>query len=262
MAAIAIGLTTVSPARADIDPACQTLRVSGNPEFIPWSWNDDGRLQGASIRLAQLVAEEVGIQIEVRYTGPLKRNIALLRDNKLDLLVSLPKTTSRGAYIRFTDFYAVDEVVLIKSRDSKLNYVKWDDLSGRHIATTQGNSWGEFLDLFVNNNATVYRTPNLASVLRMVEIGRAEFGLHRYYSVLAALDNPTNRNRVRMVHNHVNILLLHMGFNDASPCAALIEPFNKVLRTLRRSGTISKIVQEEFVRARRWQSELRDATTD
>ena len=215
-------------------------------------------MHGASLRLAEMVAEELGIELKVRYTGPLKRNIALLREGKLDLLVSLPKTTSRGAYIRFTDFYAVDEVVLIKAKNSKLNYVRWDDLSGRSIATTQGNSWGEFLDLYVNNNATVYRAPNLASVMRMVEIGRAEFGLHRYYSILAALDIKPNRKKVAMLHNHVNIMLLHMGFNDASPCANLVRPFNEVLRKLRRNGTVSKIVQEEFERARNWLAEGAD----
>ena len=181
--------------RAEVPPECRLLKISGNPEFIPWTWEVDGRLEGASVRIARLVAEMNDLRMEPVFAGPLKRNIALLLEGRLDMLVSLPKTTIRAAHIRYTDFYAVDEVVLVKKSDRRLRYAGWDDLRGRKIATTQGNSWGEFLDLHLNNNTTVFRTTSLDGLLKMVEIERADFGLHRYYSMLTLLDHPRYRDR-------------------------------------------------------------------
>ncbi|RED51319.1 hypothetical protein [Aestuariispira insulae] len=54
-----------------------------------------------------------------------------------------------------------------------------------------------------------------------------------------------------MLHNHVNIMLLHMGFAAENPCAALVDGFNETLGALRRNGTVSRIVQEEYEEARR-----------
>ena len=53
-----------------------------------------------------------------------------------------------------------------------------------------------------------------------------------------------------MLHNHVNVMTLHFGFNDSGPCAGLTRLFSESLAVLRRSGTVSRIVQEEFLRVR------------
>ncbi|RED51320.1 substrate-binding periplasmic protein [Aestuariispira insulae] len=192
MLAALLGMQVPDVTHADPMAGCKTLRISGNPEFAPWSWQDGGELRGASIRIAEQVAEANGVKLNVRFTGPLKRNIALLRGGELDLLVALPKTSKRETFIRFTEFYAVDEVVLVKRWDAALSYVNWDDMRNLTIATTRGNSWGEFLDAFLEKEATVYQVPGLDNVMRMVLVGRADFGLHRYYSVLPLMESrPT-----------------------------------------------------------------------
>lgn len=246
-----LGLGFPGLADADQLAGCKTLRISGNPEFAPWSWQDGGELRGASIRIAEQVAAANGVTLDVRFTGPLKRNIALLRGGALDLLVALPKTLEREKFVRFTEYYAVDEVVLVKRRDASLSYVDWDDMRNLTIATTRANSWGEFLDAFLEKETTVYRVPGLDNVMRMVLVGRADFGLHRYYSLLPLMDIPDYRQRFSMLHNHVNIMPLYMGFGVGSPCATLVDGFNETLGALRRNGTVSRIVQEEYQEARR-----------
>lgn len=229
---------------------CEQLVFSADPNLKPWAWETEGRLQGAAIRIMRLAGELVGISAVAEFSGPAKRVMARLRSGEIDAAAALLKSEKVAGVAILSDFFAVDEIVLFKRRGSDLRYVKWDDLDGLRVATTAGDARGEALDGFLEQTTRMTRVTDLENVFRLVKYGRVDVGVHRYYPVLLGLSGSAYGEELVMLHNHVAIALLHIGFSHKSPCKALQPRFNESLRQLRRDGTISRIVQEELERVR------------
>lgn len=227
-------------------PKCDRITFSGYADYAPWSWVQEGRLRGVSVRIARRIAYRLGREAVFQVEGPAKRVRLALTLGKVDALTAVTKSNGNLEAGVLSGFYGVDEIAIVHDVDGDFRYRNWDDLNGLRIATTLGSSWGEALDNYLRAHSEVFFTSELDNVMRMISAGRVDAGIHRYYSILFKFHGRRQLDGVRMAYNRADALMLYYNFGKASPCRALLPQFNVVLRDLRRRGVVSDEVQKEL----------------
>jgi len=192
MAALFIGAAAL-PAKADklqdiLDAG--TVRVGVLLDVPPWGFTDDaGQPTGLDVEVANLIASELGVELElVQLTGT-NRIPSLLAD-QVDLLISaIGATSERAQQVMFSQPYAAVQLgVYGPSSIEPTEDVA--GLDGRQIAVARGTT----LDLWLTDNApgaSISRFEDVPSTLAAYLTGQAEmFAENSAIVVNAKKDHP------------------------------------------------------------------------
>lgn len=86
------------PAFAVAAGKCERLVATGNPEYPPYLWRDPQnpqKLIGANADLLQHLAKELGVVVDIIYTGPWSRAQDEVRTGRVDLIAGAFLTLPR-----------------------------------------------------------------------------------------------------------------------------------------------------------------------
>jgi len=211
MAALLIGAAAL-PAKADklqdiLDAG--KVRVGVLLDVPPWGFTDDaGQPTGLDVEVANLIASELGVELElVQLTGT-NRIPSLLAD-QVDLLISaMGATSERAQQIMFSQPYAAVQLgVYGPSSIEATEDVA--DLEGRQIAVARGTT----LDLWLTENApgvNISRFEDVPSTLAAYLTGQAEmFAENSAIVVNAKKDHPDAdielKFRIRQSPAHIGV---------------------------------------------------------
>jgi two-component system, NarL family, sensor histidine kinase EvgS len=155
----------VAPASAVVaTPAKRNLRVGLLDNFQPFQlWAPDASgPSGADVELLNALRNGTGLSWTlVRYTDTRKLE-ADLADGKLDVLMSMARTTQRQNRFAFTVPYAVVEQGLLARVDTVSSAVS-SDLAGRTVAVVKGSAIAELTSgNFPNAKLLIFDSPEQA----------------------------------------------------------------------------------------------------
>ncbi len=143
MVVLALALAMVLTAAAG---ACQTLKVGMECNYAPYNWTQSepsedavaiaagGYADGYDVRIAKIIAEELGMDLEIVKTEWDGLAPALL-SGKIDCIIAgMSPTQERKVTIDFTDPYYVTELCVVVRKDSAYAGAKTlADFSGAKI---------------------------------------------------------------------------------------------------------------------------------
>ncbi|WEX10895.1 transporter substrate-binding domain-containing protein [Chelativorans sp. AA-79] len=191
--AAGVAIAATIPAKADqlqdILSAGQ-IRVGVLLDVAPWGFNDEnGEPAGLDIEVAQLLASDLGVDLElVQVTGP-NRIPSLLADKVDVLIAALGATPERAQQVAFSQPYAAVELGVYGPADMEKAETP-DQLAGQSIAVAKGTT----LDLWLTENApdaNLIRFEDVPSVLSAYMAGQAtSFAENSAIVAEAAQDNP------------------------------------------------------------------------
>lgn len=188
----ALLLLILLPAMASAAGKCERLVATGNPEYPPYLWRDPQspeHLIGANADLLTHIGEQLGVKIEVIYTGPWSRAQDEVRTGRVDLLagafLTLPRLESMD-YVH-PAFFLTPSVVWVR-KDKGFPYAGWDDLRGRTGGTLVNNSFGQQFDSFAKANLSLENVPSLTQAFRKLLLGRTDYVLYERYPGVAVAE--------------------------------------------------------------------------
>lgn len=116
-----------------------TLRVADCLSFAPFGFkNADGNPEGYDIDIANAMAKELGVKLEVTDTTSANR-IPNLQTGKVDVVIcNFTRTGERAKQIEFTDPYVVASEALLVKKDSRIQTL--NDLAGKTLAAVKGST--------------------------------------------------------------------------------------------------------------------------
>lgn len=166
------------------------VRVGVLLDVPPWGFTDEsGKASGLDVEVASLIAQELGVELElVQATGT--NRIPSLLAGQVDLLISaMGATSERAQQIMFSQPYAAVQLgVYGPSSVAKTENVA--DLDGKQIAVAKGTT----LDLWLTENASganISRFEDVPSTLAAYLTGQAEmFAENSAIVVNARKDHP------------------------------------------------------------------------
>jgi len=168
---------------------CERLVATGNPEYPPYLWRDPQSPQhliGANADLLTLIGEQLGVKIEILYTGPWSRAQDEVRTGRVDLLAGAALTLPRLEYMDYVHpaFFSSPSVVWVR-KDQGFPYSGWEDLRGRTGGTLVHNSFGQQFDAFAKANLNLEEAPSLLQAFQKLLLGRSDYVLHERYPGMA-----------------------------------------------------------------------------
>jgi len=150
------------------------LRVHNEKDWPPFNYFEYGSPRGLSIDYMNLVAEQLGVEIEY-ITGPgWNEFLEMVKRKELDVMLNIVKTEDRMKYLLYTDPYIKNPNVIVSSENSP--YETIEALFGKTVAFPKGFFYEEIL---IKSFPQIKRLPvadTLAS-LKAVTFGRADAAL-------------------------------------------------------------------------------------
>ncbi|MGM9491018.1 substrate-binding periplasmic protein [Ideonella sp. YS5] len=178
--AIAVSLALgLAGARAAAQ-GCAQLVASGNPEYPPYLWRDpdnEGRLIGANAELMQWLSKEIGVPIDVQYSGPWGRVQEETRLGHLDLIAGAFFTLPRTEYMDYFHpaFHETRSVIWTRGNNNALKFRRWSDLVGLQGVTVINNSFGEEFDRYAKDKLHINQVASLEQAIQIVQNSRADY---------------------------------------------------------------------------------------
>lgn len=164
---------------------CERLVATGNPEYPPYLWRDPQNPQqliGANADLLKHLAKELGVAVDILYTGPWSRAQEEARTGRVDLLAGAFLTLPRLEVMDYVHpaFYFTPSVVWVH-RGAEFPYAGWEDLRGRKGDSLVNNSFGQQFDTFAKDNLTLEGVSSLTQAFQKLLLGRTDYVLYERY---------------------------------------------------------------------------------
>jgi polar amino acid transport system substrate-binding protein len=181
------------PGFASAAGKCERLVATGNPEYPPYLWRDPKnpqKLIGANTDLLQHLAKELGVVVDVIYTGPWSRAQDEVRTGRVDLIAGAFLTLPRLETMDYVHpaFYFTPSVVWVH-RGAEFPYAGWDDLRSRTGGTLVNNSFGQQFDAYAKSQLTLEGVSSLTQAFQKLLLGRTDYVLYERYPGQALADS-------------------------------------------------------------------------
>ncbi|MDD3445458.1 MAG: diguanylate cyclase [Zavarzinia sp.] len=117
-----------------------SIRFCADPDWMPFEWVDGaGRHRGIGADILALVAQRVGLTLELRQTADWGESLAAARSGQCGLLSFLNRTPEREQWLRFTE-PVFDDPNVIVTREEHALVSDPHDLAGETMVLPEGTS--------------------------------------------------------------------------------------------------------------------------
>lgn len=201
---------------------CERLVATGNPEYPPYLWRDPKNPQqliGANADLLKHLAKELGVVVDIIYTGPWSRAQDEVRTGRVDLIagafLTLPRLETMD-YIH-PPFYSTPSVVWVH-RGAEFPYAGWEDLRSRTGDTLVNNSFGQQFDAYAKSNLTLEGVSSLTQAFQKLLLGRTDYVLYERYPGQALADSLGMQDDLLVLDPPISSEGLHLTLSHNSAC--------------------------------------------
>lgn len=234
-------LALVAPAHADVLANVQksgVVRVAIPQDFPPFgSLGPDLKLQGYDIDMANLVAKELGVKLELIPVTSTNR-IPYLTTGKADIVISsLGKNAERAKVIDFTQAYVPFPKSVYGPKDVAIK--KPADLQGKTIGVTRGSTEDLALTAMAPASATIKRYEDNNATAQSYLTGQVQ---------LVTLGNIV----ANAVNERTKLRRLDLKFAvEQTPCyvgvakgeEALLQKVNAIIAKAKSDGRLNEMSQ-------------------
>lgn len=127
-----------------------TIKIGMVKEYYPFSFKQNGKINGFSYEYFKLLASKVNLKYEIDINN-WSTTLENFKNKKIDVIDAISYTKEREAFTTFTEPYFSIPNVIFAQKDSIKNYKGLESLKGKKIGITKGIYYYENiknLDLF------------------------------------------------------------------------------------------------------------------
>ena len=224
---------------------CPRVVMVGHPDYPPFSWAVGKRLIGMGPSLMEALAADAGVELELRYTESWSAALQTVMRGNADGIYGLYRNAERSQWLTFlVTPIAEDEVAVIVARGKAFPYKDRNSLIGKRGVTSNGESYEDSLDTFINARLNVTRVRGQAAVLRTLIDGKADYAIVPLATGLAEARTLALHDRIEVLSKNFLVTKMFIAFSRQSPCRDLADRFNRKLKELVSNGTVNRMTVE------------------
>lgn len=238
---------------------CERLVATGSPDAPPYSWRDpqDPRhLIGANVDLLKQVAAELGLKVEVLYSGKRSEAQDQVRSGRMDLLVDAPLAVGELGSVDYIHPPVLQNDYVVWTRhDSALVYENLGDLHKHQGAISEKARLTPEFARFSETGLKLTPVPNLTQAMQKLLLGQVDYVLAGRYAGMAMAQSLGMANDLVVRGQPLDHpgLFLALSHNSACNDGWLRGQLAKKLTELPASGVVQAVVQRSV---ERWQAQL------
>ena len=249
---------TFSPAFTSAQTHCKRLIAYGNPEYPPYLWNskkDSSEMKGANAAFLQLLAQEIGMPIIVKYGGTWARVQEEARYGRVDFVAGAFITQERQKYLHyFNPPIFQTRTVIWAHRERKFPYKEWSDLKAQNGITVLNNSFGEEFDKYAKKNLRIQTVASLEQAFNMLKNNRAQYLIYEEWPAKAYALRYKHEEDLVPLNPEISNEALYLAFSKKSPCnnAELKAKIEQAIVKISKKETLEKLLLES---SKAWERE-------
>lgn len=227
-------------ALADITAAGK-IRISIDPAAPPYSIMDqDGKYAGSEVEIAEKLAKDLNVQLEVIPTSPANR-IPYLLSGKTDIVIStLSITDERKKVIDFTKPYSAIQVVVGASKSDSV--AKLEDLVGKQVAVTRGSTNDTEITKAALPGTNIVRFEDDSTSITAILSGQASY----YVTAPALLTTVNKKNPSAELEPKIVLKTNVTGIGVKKGETALLDKLNAWIDASLKDGSLNGFYKENF----------------
>lgn len=231
--------TAAAVVASSLSVHAQTLVVATDTAFVPFEFMQDGEYVGFDIDMWAAIAEELGLEYDLRpmdFAGI----IPGLQTGQVDVaLAGITIREDRAEVIDFSDGYYDSGFMLMVPADSDIE--SFDDLDGKLLAVRTGTSASDYAEEHFTGTE-LRKFPNIDNAYLELRTGRVDAAMHDTPNVLYYV-HTAGEGQVKAVGEQLMAHEYGIGFPKGSE---LVAPVNEALANMRADGRYDAIYEKWF----------------
>ncbi|MCR1809933.1 transporter substrate-binding domain-containing protein [Sulfurospirillum sp. hDNRA2] len=114
------------------------VRVHNEMDWAPFNFYEDGRAQGLSIDVMNLIAQKVGLKVAYITGYSWNEFLTMMQENRLDVMLNIVKNDDRENYLLFTTPYQSVAHCVVVRNDAPWKIETIHDILDKNIAIEEG----------------------------------------------------------------------------------------------------------------------------
>lgn len=223
-------------------PTHRRLVVGGDHNYPPFEFLDsNGRPTGFSVELTRAIAQEMGLDLEIRL-GPWHAIMEGLAQGEIDVVQGMYYSVERDQQFDFSQPYIVNHHVSVVRQDAGPPPTTVKDLAGRVLVAQRGDFILNFLTQHgLRDHLLLVETQE--DVLQAVAAGRAEVGL---VVRLGALYLMEKKGYTNLVIGRTPLVAAEYCYAVRQGEKAVLAQFSEGLNVLADSGEFHRLREKWF----------------
>jgi len=217
------------------------IRISIDPAAPPYSIMDqDGKYAGSEVEVAETLAKDLNLQLEVVPTSPANR-IPYLLSGKTDIVIStLSITDERKKVIDFSKPYSAIQIVVGAPKSDSLS--KLEDLVGKQVAVTRGSTNDTEITKAALPGTNIVRFEDDSTSITAILSGQAS-----YYATAPALLTTVNKKNPSVELEPKIVLKTNVtGIGIKKGETALRDKLNAWIDASLKDGSLNGLYKKSF----------------
>lgn len=231
--------TAAAVVASSLSVQAQTLVVATDTAFVPFEFMQDGEYVGFDIDMWAAIAEELGLEYDLRpmdFAGI----IPGLQTGQVDVaLAGITIREDRAEVIDFSDGYYDSGFMLMVPTDSDIE--DFDDLDGKLLAVRTGTSASDYAEEHFTGTE-LRKFPNIDNAYLELRTGRVDAAMHDTPNVLYYV-HTAGEGQVEAVGEQLMAHEYGIAFPKGSD---LVAPVNEALGNMRADGRYDAIYEKWF----------------
>ncbi|MDI5929714.1 transporter substrate-binding domain-containing protein [Rhizobium leguminosarum] len=217
------------------------IRISIDPAAPPYSIMDqDGKYAGSEVEVAEKLAKDLNLQLEVIPTSPANR-IPYLLSGKTDLVIStLSITDERKKVIDFSKPYSAIQIVVGAPKSDSLS--KLEDLVGKQVAVTRGSTNDTEITKAALPGTNIVRFEDDSTSITAILSGQASY----YVTAPALLTTVNKKNPSAELEPKIVLKTNITGIGIKKGETALQEKLNAWIDASLKDGSLNSLYKKNF----------------
>ena len=223
---------------------CEKLIVTGHPSYPPVAWKEGNRIVGASLKMVEMIAQDLGLKVESKFMGSWEDAQEAIRKGTADIIFGIYYNDVRAAYMNYIKpAYMKDPVVLLVPEGKTFPYTKWSDLKGKKGVSNKGESYGPEFDEYMAKNLNIIRGDGVEECFQILLQGKAEYMIIGLYPGMDEEKKLKIENKIEILPRQLNAFKMFVAFSKKSPCYEKYQQaFSQRIKAMVESGAVQTLL--------------------
>ncbi len=236
-------LLAAAGARAQEGP----VKVTGHPNWPPFSWQEGDRIAGIGPDLAAIIFKDLGLAIESASSGNWKRAQAQAAVGEVDVLVAAYRTAERERSLAYpaTPYMADVNVVWVR-RGKEFPFRQWEDLIGKHGTAMLGESYGQAFDAFIRDRLQMEWVSTPTQNLSKLAMGRVDYYPFSLHGGKIQVSQLGFSDRITHLPQAISTENVYFAVSRKSRFLKYLPQIEAAVAARRADGTVERLIRKHM----------------
>ena len=225
--------------------AAEPVKLTGHPNWPPFSSQRGDRIVGIGADLAEIVFRDAGLTVVSVPSGNWKRAQAQVAAGVIDVLVAAYRTTERTRTLAYPATpYMQDINVIWVPEGKQFPFRRWEDLVGKHGTAMLGESYGQQFDDYIKKNLQMEWVSTPEQSLHKLALGRVDYYPFSLHGGQIQLRQYGYEGRIAHLPMPISTEDIYIAISKKSKYLKYLPQLEAAIAARRADGTVERLIRK------------------